>query len=320
MPIHTLIQKYMEFCREQKKLSPATIKGYAIDLKQFYEAVSKEDEPFGKECLNYYCRLLNKRYKPRTVKRKLASVRAFCRWLEFEEILSTDPFKKVNVKIQQVKQIPVYLPLASMEKILEIAYEKRERANRRKHTYKVCVQNVAILELLFATGLRVSELCSLRRENLQMFPGSVRVLGKGNKERIVPIENKEVISAIQMQIKVCSEKIDTNGYLFYNQRGKPISQQSVRNMVIKYAKEAGIPGRITPHIIRHTFATLMLEQDVDIRYIQNLLGHSSIRTTEIYTTVTRTKERQIIASKHPRNYLSFLQVNTTLSGKSQEKI
>lgn len=305
LDIESLVREYLTFCEKQKKLSAATMKGYRIDLCQFLESQSNSVPILSKETLNRFCRALNEKYMPRTVKRKMASVHAFCRWLEFEEVIDSDPFRKVNTKIQQIKQIPQYLPLASMEQILNTAYRRQREADRRKPAYKVSVQNVAVLELLFATGIRVSELCALRRENYQTHPGAIRVLGKGNKERIIPLENREVIMALEKHIALYSDLIENQGYLFYNQRKMPLSQQSVRNMVSKYARESGIPGKTTPHVIRHTFATLMLEQEVDIRYIQTLLGHSSIRTTEIYTTVSCTKERQIMATKHPRNLLTL---------------
>ena len=298
LDIEALIRKYLIYCEEQRKLSAATMKGYKIDLRQFLDVKPKRGSPISKENLNRFCRGLNRKYMPRTVKRKMASVHAFCSWLIFEELIDNDPFCKVNTKIQQIKQIPRYLPLASMEQMLNTAYRRQREADKRKPAYKVSVQNVA-------TGIRVSELCALKRENLQIHPGTIRVLGKGSKERIIPLENREVLMALEKHIALYSDLIEQQGYLFYNQRKSPLSQQSVRNMVSKYARESGISGKITPHVIRHTFATLMLEQEVDIRYIQTLLGHSSIRTTEIYTTVTCTKERQIVMDKHPRNLLNF---------------
>lgn len=305
MDIEALIQEYLVFCKDQRNLSAATMKGYQIDLRQFLELQKADSDPLCKENLDRFCRVLNKKYMPRTAKRKLASVHAFASWLEFEEIIDKDPFSKVNTKMKRLKQIPQFLPLVSMEQILHTAYRKQWEADRRKPAYKVSVQNVAIMELLFATGIRVSELCAIKLEDFHQHLGAVRILGKGDKERLIPIENREVIMALEKHIEFYSDLIEAQGYLFYNQRKAPLSQQSVRNMVSKYAKEAGIPGKITPHVIRHTFATLMLEQEVDIRYIQSLLGHSSIKTTEIYTTASRTKERQIMIAKHPRNLIKF---------------
>ncbi len=306
MEMEALIREYLLFCGEQKKLSPATLKGYRIDLCQFAQAVADCEKPFCRESLNQYCRVLNKGYMPRTAKRKLASLKAFCRWLEFEDRLEDDPFRRIHTKTPPVRQLPRYLPLEHMERILQTAYRKKEEVDQQLPSYRVCVRNVAILELLFATGLRVSELCSLKVENVQEAPVSVRIVGKGNKERIIPIENTEVIAALQAYFTLFSDCIREGGFLFYNQRKSPLSQQSVRNMVAKYAKAAGVPGKITPHVFRHTFATLMLEQDVDIRYIQSLLGHSSIRTTEIYASATDSKKRKIIAGKHPRNSFKIL--------------
>ncbi len=303
--LETLVKEYLDFCSEQKRLSLETVRGYQIDLKQFVKAAPNGKDPFSKEFLNGYCRILNSKYKSRTAKRKLASIRAFSHWLEFEEYLPADPFRRVNTKTARIIQIPRYLTLIEMQGMLETAYHKRETASAKTPAYYARVRDVAILELLFGTGLRVSELCALRKEDIQLEPAAVRVTGKGNKERIIPIENEEIIAAIQTQENVHNRYFHESKTLFQNQLGGPLSQQSVRNMVAKCAKEAGISGRVTPHILRHTFATLMLEQGVDIRYIQNLLGHSSIKTTEIYTSVAVPKERQIVAAQHPRNLFSI---------------
>lgn len=302
-----LIEQYLRFCSEQKQLSSATLKGYEIDLKQFSQMASEKKNPFDKTALNTYCRILNKKYKPRTVKRKLASLRAFSHWLEFEEYLQYDPFRKINTKTPKPIQVPRYLTLSSIKAILQLAYDKIKNTDKRRQrtAYIKNVRNAAILELLFATGLRVFELCSLKLENFEWSPLTIRVSGKGSKERLIPIENPEVIILLQEHMNLSSELINAKKYLFFNQWGNPISEQSVRNMVANYAKEAGISVRVTPHMIRHTFATLLLEQDIDIRYIQKLLGHSSIQTTEIYTSVTMIKERQIIATHHPRNIIKI---------------
>ena len=286
-------------------MSPATLKGYRIDLEQFCQAVSKTPDPFCRHSLNQYCRQLNAHYMPRTAKRKIASLKAFSRWLEFEDYFEADPFRKVNTKTKRIKEIPRSLSLRSMQTILQYAYSKAKHGNKSQSFYRTTKRNIAILELLFATGLRVSELCSLKAEDIRYSPFSICVMGKGNKERSIPVENQEVITALQKYMQISSGLRETRGYIFYNQNGNVISEQSVRNMVTKYAKEAGVSGKVTPHMIRHTFATLLLEQDVDIRYIQKMLGHSSILTTEIYTTVSDIKERQVVALRHPRNRFSI---------------
>jgi len=162
----------------------------------------------------------------------------------------------------------------------------------------VALRDRAILETLFATGIRVSELCSLKVKDISIDDGVIKIMGKGAKERIVQIRNSEVISSLQRY--QTSNKFESE-YFFVNRQAARISEQSVRFMIRRLCNTADVPQHITPHMFRHSFATLLLEEDVDIRYIQRMLGHSSIQTTQIYTQVTMEKQRQILTLKHPRN-------------------
>ena len=159
------------------------------------------------------------------------------------------------------------------------------------------------MELLFATGMRISELCSLKPSDLDFESRNVLIYGKGAKERILQIGNPEVMAALVAYRDVFQEEIEECGYFFVNRLKKKLSDQSVRFMIRRYAEMAGIQQHITPHMFRHSFATLLLEQDVDIRYIQRMLGHSSISTTEIYTHVSNRKQKDILVNKHPRNWM-----------------
>lgn len=133
----------------------------------------------------------------------------------------------------------------------------------------------------------------------------MKFYGKGSKERIIPIENFSVLNILRKYCSLFSGEISASGYFFVNKLGRRTTEQSVRGMINSYCKLCGIEMHITPHMFRHSFATLLLEEDVDIRYIQRMLGHSSITTTQIYTHVTSTKEKEIIKNKHPRNKLKF---------------
>lgn len=161
------------------------------------------------------------------------------------------------------------------------------------------------MELLFATGMRVSELCSLGPTSIDLINGVIKIYGKGSKERIIQISNPAVLSAVCAYNNVFSPLIQDTGWFFVNRLGNQLSAQSVRNVINAYTELAGIEQHITPHMFRHSFATLLLEEDVDIRYIQQLLGHSSITTTQIYTHVTSKKQRDILATKHPRNKIMY---------------
>lgn len=159
------------------------------------------------------------------------------------------------------------------------------------------------MELLFATGIRVSELCALTPQSVNLNEGTVLIYGKGAKERIVQIGNCAVLSALTQYYSVYRDIIYKSGHFFINRCGRKYSDQSVRAMICKYIKCTGTSLHVTPHMFRHTFATQLLEADVDLRYIQSLLGHSSISTTQIYTHVTTSKQKDILATKHPRNKL-----------------
>lgn len=159
------------------------------------------------------------------------------------------------------------------------------------------------MELLFASGVRVYELCNLKLSDVDLKGKFIKVYGKGSKERYIQLTNKEVITALKLYQKEYLTEIKATGFYFINNRGDKISEQSVRFMVNKYAKSVNLELHITPHMFRHTIATLLLEENVDIRYIQEFLGHSSITTTQIYTHVSQNAQKKIFSKKHPRNKL-----------------
>ena len=171
-----------------------------------------------------------------------------------------------------------------MIRIFRSLYSELSNA-KTPYTKKAAARNVAIVEPLFATGMRISELCNLMPEQLDLYGQSVRIWGKGARERIILIENQDVQKALQYYISLHTDDIPKCGYLFVNGRGKRYSEQSARYMIRHHMDACNISLRITPHMFRHTFATSFVDADVDIRVIQILMGHSSIRTTEIYTEV-----------------------------------
>ena len=157
------------------------------------------------------------------------------------------------------------------------------------------------MELLFVTDMRISELCSLKQMNLDLINGTVLIFGKGAKERMLQIGNNDVLTALATYKMHFSEELSQTEWLFVNRLQNRLSKQSVRYMINHYVTVTGIEMHITPHMFHHSFATLLLEADVDIRYIQKMLGHSSITTTQIYTSVSMNKQKEILEVKHPRN-------------------
>jgi len=301
MNIHQEITTYLYYCEYQKKLSTKSIKAYSIDLKQFvhYLSTVPEQNPT-KATISGYFMKLHQLYSPRTAKRKLASIRAFFNYLEFEEMLDVNPIRKIRTKFQEPKVLPKTIPLKFIEQLLAIAHQEKNLAKTAYGSFSAR-RNVAILETLFATGMRVSELCSLKTEDVNLEDGTIHVMGKGAKERVIQIGNDEVLAALQ-QYWVANT---CQSVFFINRLSSRLSEQSVRFMIRKFVKKAEIALHITPHMFRHSFATLLLEEDVDIRYIQRMLGHSSIQTTQIYTQVTTEKQRQILTTKHPRNRMKI---------------
>ena len=171
-------------------------------------------------------------------------------------------------------------------------------------------RDAAVIELLFATGIRISELCSLRAADVNLHDGVILIYGKGSKERRLYIGSRAVLRILQEYENCFRHQIDRYGHFFANQTGTRLTDQAIRRMLHKYASLAAIDLHITPHMFRHTFATSLLDADVDIRYIQEMLGHSSIHITEIYTHVAVGKQRDILSARHPRNGFHFDQPST----------
>lgn len=302
--METHISHYIDHCKYQKGLSPQTIKAYKIDLKQFSAFVQGAEGCYTKENLQTYIAHIHSRYKIKSVKRKIATLKAFFSYLEFEELIDANPFRKIHMRLHEPFLLPKTISLTSIDSILACAYKQKEIQKAGCYGHLAVLRDIAVLELLFATGMRVSELCSLQPSSVNLSEGNIKIYGKGSKERIVQIGNGAVISAVTTYYQAFSASITKTGWFFVNRLGSQLSDQSVRFMIQKYATLAGVDQHITPHMFRHSFATLLLEEDVDIRYIQQLLGHSSITTTQIYTHVTTKKQRDILTTKHPRNKIS----------------
>lgn len=295
------LEKYLEACTYQKNLNAKTVKAYRIDLRQFLEYLTAKVGGFDKETVKNYIACLNQHFKPRTAKRKIASLKAFCAWLEEEELLEENPFAKLRIKLQEPFILPRTIPLRVIEQMLAAVHQAFQNS-RTTQEHKITLRDAAVMELLFATGMRVSELCGLNTEDIDLADGTVKIYGKGSKERLLQLTNDAVTSILREY----AEEYHPNEQqaFFLTQRKTRLAEQTVRLALRKYAEQIGTTLHITPHMFRHSFATLLLEEDVDIRYIQQLLGHSSIVTTQIYTHVATSKQRDILLQKHPRNKIS----------------
>lgn len=306
--LNELITGYIEYCEYRKRLNAKTLKAYQIDLKQYADFCTTSSESFSKKSVDNFITSLHRLYKPKTVKRKIASLKAFFHYMEYMELLDTNPFDKLDIRFREAKLLPKAIPFHSIQLFLSTLYKQKEHAIS-EYQFRCCIRDIAVIELLFATGMRISELCSLKPSDIDLESQNILIYGKGAKERILQVANPEVISALTFYQKNFNKDIDACGYFFVNRLQHRLSEQSVRYMINRYATLAGIDLHITPHMFRHSFATLLLEQDVDIRYIQKMLGHSSISTTEIYTHISNSKQKDILSRKHPRNLIKISTVN-----------
>lgn len=297
----TYVEQFINYCEFHKKLSDKTIRAYQTDLMQYREFSSE----LTRGSIWDYIEHLNKKYKPKTTKRKLATLKAFVHFLLMQDIIDRNPFDKIEIIIKEPFQLPKTIPLDTILKLISFSYRKITLA-QTNYQLKCAVRNAAIIELLFITGGRVTEICTLHPEDVDILGGMVKFNGKGSKERMIPIENQAVLNILNRYRTMNEENIASAKYFFINKMGNRTSEQSVRNMLNSYCELCGIKLHITPHMFRHSFATLLLEEDVDIRYIQKMLGHSSITTTQIYTHVTSAKQKEIIKTKHPRNKLKII--------------
>lgn len=299
------INNYLEFCQYQKRLDYKTLKAYRIDLKQFSSQLTIDSFCLvTPDILEAYISMLHKTYKPKTVKRKIASIKALFHYLEYKDILSINPFNKIQVKFREPVILPKTIPLHTIEIFLSTMYKQRELA-KTSYRKRYTLRDIAVIELLFATGIRVSELCSLKSSDVNLYDRDILIYGKGAKERRLQIGSDDVIAILKEYQCEYQNEIQSCGFFFVNRLQQRLSEQSVRGMIRRYSSLAAIDLHITPHMFRHSFATCLLEADVDIRYIQEMLGHSSINVTQIYTHVAMAKQKDILTTKHPRKDFKF---------------
>ena len=298
MEISAAISSFLTHVRVEKGLSANTISAYRRDLVKFegfakkrkllVETVSRDD------LVDFLAGLYRDKLESRTVARQLVTLRNFFRWAQTQEILTEDPSIKLeSPKIR--KSLPGYLRLDEVEKLLNQPDDKTPLGMRDR----------AMLEVLYSTGLRVSELVSLRVSDLDTKVGCVRCIGKGDKERIVPIGRKalatvdkyvrEARSALARQVKAVNSP-----NLFLNRRGVTLSRVGVWKILSAYGRKAGLRQALTPHMLRHSFATHLLERGADLRSVQLMLGHADISTTQIYTHVVEERLKQVYKAHHPR--------------------
>ena len=318
--LRAAVNEFLSYCSKGKRLARRTVEAYGYDLKSFLHYTEQKSgkkadliyiEEVSRDLIKAYIYEQNDICKTKTVKRRIACLRSFYSYLEEEESIEENPFDKLKIRIKEAVTLPECLELNEVKQILIAAYDYRNHISlsiSEELTEFLHARDIAILEILFATGLRVHELCSLTFQNFDLNQQAIRVVGKGQKERLLYIGSGDVMKAVRRYL-ACAENLRFKSeYIFLNRWGAPLSCQSVRYMVNKYANLAGIQRKVTPHTFRHTFASLLLEEGVDIKYIQEFLGHSSISTTQIYLHTSEKKKREIFAGMHPRRKLDLRSV------------
>ena len=288
------IALYLDYLTVEKGLARNSISSYATDLRKFAEFVENKelalDQVERLHIIKYFQHLRMSGISARSVARSLAAIRGMFRFLVAERHLKHDPTENVeNPKLWTT--LPKSLLPSEVESLLRAPDVSKPDGLRDK----------AMLELLYATGLRVSELIRVRRDDLVMDAGFLRTMGKGSKERIVPFGDS-ARDAIVQYVEKGRPHFDRRNdpHLFLSNRGRPMSRQSFWMKIVRYARVAGIKSKISPHVLRHSFATHLLENGADLRSVQMMLGHSDISTTQIYTHVSRARLQKMYEQYHPR--------------------
>ena len=279
-----------------------TLKAYRIDLRQFFE-FTQEDVP-EKSKIEDYIVELHKKYKQKTIKRKIASIKAYYNYLEECEIIDDSPFRKIKVKFKEAAILPKIIPREEIETLLNYMHSCKKIS--KDNTYKYWLRDIAVIETLFATGARVYEISNIRLDCINLNTGLIKIMGKGNKERYIQVVSGEILDLLKQYYKHNSEAIKKCGFFFVNSWGNRYTEDSIRLMLKKYTKLAGIDRNITPHMFRHSFATYLIEEGVDVSCVQRILGHSSIKTTQIYIHIAAKKQAEILREMHPRNRMNII--------------
>lgn len=304
MNLQEKVKPYLEYCTYRKELDTKTIKAYRIDLTQFFSYVQSAEPE--KETIEQYITDLHKKYKQKTIKRKIASIKAFYSYLEEEELVEQNPFRKIKVKFKETIILPRIIPREEIEQLLNYIYASISSLSGIQ--YKHTLRDASVIEVFFATGARVYEISNIRAENINLNSGLIRIMGKGRKERYIQISNTAVLDILRKYYEENEPEIKKSGYFFINNRGNRYTEQSIRLMLKKYTLKGGIQRKITPHMFRHSFATYLIEEGADVSCVQQLLGHSSIKTTQIYIHVAAKKQADILRELHPRNNMNIVKV------------
>lgn len=290
------LEDFFHYLTVERGLSPNTIQSYKRDLTQYQTFMQKEadiqnwDEVTRTHIMKFMYALNDLGRSTATIARLLSSIRLYHQFLVREKVTNQDPSLHIETPKKE-RKLPKVLSSEDVDKLLSIT------AND-----PLSARNKAMLEMLYATGLRVSELVSLKVSDLHLTMGFVRCLGKGSKERIIPLGDmaKEAVQVYLNNGRSALVKHKSTDELFVNHHGNKLSRQGFWKILKAVAREVGISRELTPHTLRHSFATHLLENGADLRAVQEMLGHADISTTQIYTHVSKTRLKDVYRSYHPR--------------------
>jgi integrase/recombinase XerD len=294
LKFESVLQIFLDFLSVEKGLSVNTVLSYSRDVQKLFRFFRKEKIDWLKAGEEDLIRFIHHQSRaglsPRSMARIISSLKSFYRFLVLDGILKKNP--AVNLSSPKTwLALPKFLTVKEVESLLSQTEEENVRGIRDK----------AMLELLYATGLRASELVSLKIKDLNMEDGFLLCLGKGGKERLVPI-GESAVKAVRKYLDEARPKLlkQSSEFLFVTQRGGAFTRQGFWKLLKVYARKAGLDLKISPHIMRHSFATHLLERGADLRSVQLMLGHSQITTTQVYTHVSRKRLRRVYDKFHPR--------------------
>ena len=285
------VHKFIKYLEIEKNYSDHTVTNYKIDLKDFSESI--KDKPIEQithmDVRLFMARMKERNFSKRSVARKMACIRSFFKFLYREGYIKANPSASLlTPKID--KKLPLFLNPGDVVKLLESPDPSDGMGLRDR----------AILETLYSTGVRVSELVGLNKEDIDFISGVLKVYGKGKKERLVPIGDKALRIIRAYFEKIGVSEINEKKPVFLNKSKRRVSDRAVRRIVDKYIRKASLNENISPHSLRHSFATHMLDRGADLRSVQELLGHANLSTTQIYTHVTTDRLKAIYDKVHPR--------------------
>ncbi|MFZ5968348.1 MAG: site-specific tyrosine recombinase/integron integrase [Bacillota bacterium] len=301
------IDHYITSLKIERNLSEKSIKAYYYDLSSLIDWFQENNySEIDNAHINLYINWLqNKKHlKDSSIKRRYVTLKSFFKYLVQKNYILNSPLENCRISFKTSKKLPKTLPPNEIEKLLRSPIDDLKTLNS-EFRKNICIRNIAIIELLYCAGLRIGELVGINIEDIDLNEQTVLIHGKGRKERILYISSSEVITKIKDWLAIRYIFKPLCDSMFINKYGNKLSIYSIEDIFYKYRHLAGIDVRSTPHYLRHTFATQLLSNGADLRAVQEILGHSSITTTQIYTEVSAERKKQVLLKYNARNQLKL---------------